>query len=299
MAKQFSKSNSRVQRNLAMANVPLDETIIAQPDTVQIASWLSRLHLLYGIPFNYLVPDIRMLPDESIRFFQVDANWITALIDGAYSLGTTMATSTVSQVMQTQVQAQVNQNLSAVRAGMLGVEPEQAGPANLSGFFLRSAAVSGWPGMEVTGYADEAGENPLKILRMERISPSLLLCLFNGILARVEMSEPTETLHFDFEFNSVRYSDIGGITDDYYTKRIRYVNTEGDVVAGSFTNTSASVTVLANKVVKISSLADAMARTAWAPGTPTEEQEFTSAEFALTMVQNTDFASFQINSQND
>jgi hypothetical protein len=32
-------------------------------------NWLARLKLLYGVPFNYLVPDEGMLPPESIRFF--------------------------------------------------------------------------------------------------------------------------------------------------------------------------------------------------------------------------------------
>jgi hypothetical protein len=296
MAKQFSKTIPRAQRNLALAEVQLDETLLAQPDTVQVTAWLSRLHLLYGIPFNYLVPDIRMLPDESIRFFQVDENWITALIDGAFSPGTTIATSTISQALQPQVQAYVNQNLSSVRAGMLDVTPGESAPANLSGFFLRSSVVSGWPGMEVSGYSDAAGENPLAILRMERISPSLLLCLFNGIVARVEFSEPSETLHFNFDLTSVRYAGVDSVTDTSYNKQIRYVNTVGDVQAGSFTGTTVEVHVLPNRVVKMAGLVNVMATNAWAPGTPESTKKFTSAEFGLTMVQNTDFVTFQLNS---
>ena len=56
-------------------------------DAEQVAMWLTRLHELHGVPFNYLVPDAEMLPAESIRFFQVDNNWIEALLDGAYSIG--------------------------------------------------------------------------------------------------------------------------------------------------------------------------------------------------------------------
>ncbi len=296
MAKQFSKTTTRAKRNLALSEVQLDESLMAHPDTVQIIAWLSRLHLLYGIPFNYLVPDIRMLPDESIRFFQVDENWITALIDGAFSPGTTIATSTVSQALQPQVQVYVNENLSSVRSGMLEVEQGESAPANLSGFFLRSAVVSGWPGMEVSGYSDAAGENKLAILRMERISPSLLLCLFNGIVARVEMREPAETIHFNFNLNAVNYTGLDAVTDEYYDKSIRYVNSMDNIVAGTFTGVTVDVTVLENKVVRIHSLASTMAANAWAPGTPEPEKIFTSAEFALTMVQNTDFVTFQLNS---
>ena len=53
----------------------------------QISKWLGRLRLLKGVPFNYLVPDERMLPPESIRFFYLDINWIDSLLDGAFSIG--------------------------------------------------------------------------------------------------------------------------------------------------------------------------------------------------------------------
>jgi hypothetical protein len=296
MAKQFANLSSRAQLGTAQAQAQLDDPLLVQPDTVQIVSWLSRLHLLYGIPFNYLVPDIRMLPDESIRFFQVDENWITALIDGAFSPGATIATSSFSQAMQPQVQAYVNENLSAVRSAMLNEEPGGSSPGDLSGFFLRSSVVSGWPGMEITGYSDTAGEQPLQILRMERLSPTLLLCLFNGIVARVEMSEPAETLHFAFNLTNVNYGGVDAVTDDTYFKNLRYVNSEGDVTAGSATGAQLQISVLENKVVKVHALAGSMQQLTWAPGTPQSEQVLTSAEFALTMVQNTDFVTFEINS---
>ena len=51
-----------------------------------MSAWLAGLQTLAGVPFAYLVPDARMLPPESIRFFAVDPNWTTALTDGALSL---------------------------------------------------------------------------------------------------------------------------------------------------------------------------------------------------------------------
>ena len=47
-----------------------------------VVSWLSRLRLLEGVPFPYIVPSEGMLPNESIRFFHVDRNWLDALVDG-------------------------------------------------------------------------------------------------------------------------------------------------------------------------------------------------------------------------
>jgi hypothetical protein len=67
----------------------------------------------------------------------------------------------------------------------------------MSGLLIRSALVSGWPNLAVrpTGAAGE----PLKTLRMDRLAPSVLLCLFAGIPAHVELSEPQEGLRFGVE----------------------------------------------------------------------------------------------------
>jgi hypothetical protein len=52
-----------------------------------VSSWFENLTLLEGVPFHYLVPDDRMLPAESIRFFQIDPIWMECLVDGAFSIG--------------------------------------------------------------------------------------------------------------------------------------------------------------------------------------------------------------------
>ncbi len=50
-------------------------------------SFLAHLRLLVGVPFDYLVPDERLLPDESIRFFYIDRSWTDRLVDGAIAVG--------------------------------------------------------------------------------------------------------------------------------------------------------------------------------------------------------------------
>ena len=55
------------------------------PDYLE--SFLAHLRLLVGVPFEYLVADARLLPDESIRFFYVDRSWTDRLVDGALSVG--------------------------------------------------------------------------------------------------------------------------------------------------------------------------------------------------------------------
>ena len=58
---------------------------LTPPDS--LAAFFRSLTLLEDIPFNYLVPDERLLPPESIRFFAVDSMWLECLRDGAFSVG--------------------------------------------------------------------------------------------------------------------------------------------------------------------------------------------------------------------
>lgn len=141
-----------------------------------VAAWFDALRQLSGVPFAHLVPDERMLPAESLRLFQLDWNWIYALVEGAFSLGRT------SPVMA----AQDSDNHDEIH-------PEVGELAPVSGFLLRSGVVAGWPAMRVTPI-DEIGR-PLPV-RLVHLSPSVLFGLVYGQMDRVEFSEPPEGLHF-------------------------------------------------------------------------------------------------------
>lgn len=168
----------------------------------EVETWFSALGLLKGLPFNYLAPDERMLPKESFRFFQLDPDWISCLIDGAFSVGrVTAADATTDQ--------KLHQDHVAGKQ-----------PSVVSGFLLRSYVVKGWPKLQVDGYkqvaSDEAGmdSNKLKILRMERLSPNVLLCLFEGDAVAVDIHQKPEMLHLGFDIPKPQ-------TSDRYTKALR------------------------------------------------------------------------------
>jgi hypothetical protein len=77
-------------------------------------------------------------------------------------------------------------------------------PPPHSGLLLRSEVVAGWPGLRVDGYAGvpEAGhENRSRaaLLRMERLSKNVLLCLFDREVHTVDFHLKPETLHFGFD----------------------------------------------------------------------------------------------------
>lgn len=181
-----------------------------------IADWLASLLLLHGVPFRYLVPDERMLPPESIRFFHLDVNWMNALWDGAYSIGryVTKETPQLSHLVEgafaKQVKAQTQKAFHARRAKLLKKIPTELPESNtkVTGFLLRSEVVAGWKGLQVNAYTKEQNpDNPnwdgsaIEILRLEHLSDSILLGFFKDEVYRLDIHEPSEGLHYGFDLD--------------------------------------------------------------------------------------------------
>lgn len=154
-----------------------------------VAEWVAALRRLEPVPFRYLVPDERMLPVESIRFFQVDPLWLDCAVDGAFSIGRSHGPA----------------DGQSASAGDQSDRPDQSDqsdlknpppPAPVSGLLLRSAAVSGWPLLQMTARSGGTPASPLKTIRFERLTPDILLCLFDSVPGSIEIFLPRETLHF-------------------------------------------------------------------------------------------------------
>ena len=165
-----------------LAHLPYEKskTDLELPETV--TAWFADLALLHGVPFSYLVPDERMLPPESIRFFWVDWRWIECLLDGAFSVGRAMP-----------VDHQRDQKHARTNAKTLVQNPHEI----VTGLSLRSDVVTGWPGLLVDGHNRETNETKSP-LRMERMSKNVLLCMFAGEVTAVDIHQKPETLHFGF-----------------------------------------------------------------------------------------------------
>jgi hypothetical protein len=154
---------------------------LALPSTV--SAWFKQLALLKGVPFYYLVPDEQMLPQESIRFFWMDALWQKCLLDGAFSIGRVTA---ADHGQDTEHQ----EKLAAIA------------PKTVTGFLLRSDVVAGWPSLQVDGYdkaAPDDQQSKLPVLRMDRVSKNVLICLFAGIVQTVDIHQRPEALHFGLD----------------------------------------------------------------------------------------------------
>jgi hypothetical protein len=175
------------------------------PATVR--TWLARARLLEGVPFQHLVADAELLPPESIRFFFVDREWTDALTQGALSVGTV---NTLDRAQLQELHAAIRDEVDTEerRVRMVGGENVGIAPANvISGFLLRSRAVSGWPALHVRAYREEVGPDDsmqiplndprrMRLLRLERLAPAVLLCLFDGIPQVVWIEEPRQGIQF-------------------------------------------------------------------------------------------------------
>ncbi len=275
-------------RAAARAEGPQADPLEPDPAEEKIAAWLARLRALYGVPIHYLVPNARMLPVESIRFFRVDERWITALVDGAFSLGRPVTGVDESEAPRlARVGAKAVRMAPRMRAARLGLAAaEDDGTEGSSGFLLRSAVVGGWPNLEVEAF-DSAG-GPLPAIRVERLSADLLLGLFHGIVAKVELREPAETLHFGVE------QEHGAPQ-----KALKYVDAgpggqrPGEIVDGARVDVPMRDPAADDRVLDVNALAarlhaalvdrGAITTTPWAP-----------AAFALEMVQGVQEVDFVI-----
>lgn len=261
-------SEMRGQRDFVRAAVDKNDP------TEAIASWLRQLKKLNGVPFNYLVPNQQMLPNESIRFFNVDFNWLFAMVEGACSIGQATEEDTALHAM------------TADKLHAAAPAPDVA-----SGFLLRSQVVPGWPKLEVRAF-DANGTLLTNVLRMDRITNSILLFLVAGQIDHVILREPAIGLHFGIDVS-------GG-------KALRYVtvpasapaNTQpGDeiaqaVVTPEFRDATHRTIRMAKLAGDLSSALQAHEADNAPDGSPLP---FTSAEYALELVEGTQEVTFKFN----
>lgn len=176
----------------------------------ELRDWLLQLRLLQAVPFAYLVPDALLLPEESIRWFYLDRRWTDALVQGALSVGTANSddrahlTAQYPAIREELDVEERNRRRRPGRPRVLG------GGGAVSGFLLRSRAVSGWPALHVRAfdvdpaesddaqYAEDDDER-VALLRLERLAPAVLLCLFDGIPKVVHIEEPRQGVQFGFD----------------------------------------------------------------------------------------------------
>src|SRR5579863_7143868 len=216
--------------------IQLDPTQAESEMPPYMELFLSHLRLLVGVPFDYLVPDERLLPDESIRFFYIDRSWTDRLVDGAIAVG---KIGTREQAHHQGHAPAVNQQVDiserivrTIQRGLKSFTDAKAAndqnttPADtITGFLLRSSAVSGWPHMDVRAYKTDIPEpfdpadpkiqpQQLTTLRLELLSPGVMIALFQGVPQLVILEEPHNGvmfgLHVDNGIDKIYLRDTTG-----------------------------------------------------------------------------------------
>ncbi|MEU1391948.1 MULTISPECIES: IPT/TIG domain-containing protein [unclassified Nonomuraea] len=159
-----------------------------------IAKWLAELSLLRPVPFSHLVPDPRMLPAESVRFFYVDQGWIDTAVAGALSLA---VHGSADVALLSSSWPYLRQAVARHRVRLSGgaVQAEGDGPG-VTGMLIRSQLVAGWPSLVVS---PSMGGAPLPVIRDDCLSPAVRLSLFQGVPDVVRLSEPYKGLRFGAE----------------------------------------------------------------------------------------------------
>ncbi len=140
-----------------------------------------------------------MLPVESIRFFYVDPNWISALTAGALSIAIHGSVDVATHAFLLPVMLQAIERHR--RGRFRRVRPDAAVGAggngvSMTGVLIRSELVSSCPALVVTA---TLGGAPLNAVRDDCPSPSVRLCLFDGIPDTVSLAQPYQGVLFGVE----------------------------------------------------------------------------------------------------
>jgi hypothetical protein len=165
--------------------------------------------------------------------------------------------------------------------------PEQHQLPNwpLTGFLIRSPAVEGWQGLEMRAWKDSAGAQALDPLRIDRLAPDIMLCIFNGKVDRIEVKQPPEGMHFG--------ATVDGDGFKRFSLRRLDDSAPGEQLEGSETPIPLRTEV--KRVVDISALAEALKTKLEALSARKTTEEFTSADFGVEMVESPGRVVFDVN----
>ncbi|TKC06792.1 hypothetical protein FA048_16475 [Pedobacter polaris] len=213
-----------------------DKAINMPPVPKQVSDFLGKLGALEEVPMHNLIIDNKYLPlgrennaeKGCIKLFALDPEWIECLINGALSLADENDQLILGEAMTGKYTAEFyyNEATEKVKKQIIGqylpekfeeelknrlenngVKYEDKTPtANQSnwkytGFFIRSSIVSTWKGVEIIAYGKsdttEKIDKKLQVVKLEQISYDIIYCICEGLIEKIEIIQPAETIHFD------------------------------------------------------------------------------------------------------
>lgn len=236
-----------------------------------LVDWLCKLALLNSVPFNYLVSDPCMLPTESLRVFNIDPCWIACLLDGAWSLGREPKEIwAFDATYQPWKQIQDGSLLSSFAKDISWPQ---------SGILLNSRLLPGyWPSI------DFSISNQANILREDLLNPNILLLLFDKAFqdgTALTIQQHPEGIHFGFDIDESR--KLSKILKYLTLNNTLYPATTQSPAPATGTNSSSTLSQIPQRIpgfIQFNSLAGQIIS-----ALGVQQQGFTSAEFALELIE--------------
>jgi hypothetical protein len=226
-----------------------------------------------------------------MRFFSLDPAWINCLLAGACSVGRDSGEEDeVDEVLRKQFLNYAIQDALTIRqrppddhARDAVNQPAPQKPAAavwpMEGFIIRSPVVEGWQGLEMRAWSkwSEGKGDPVEPVRLDRLGPDVMLCIFNGPVCRIEIRQPPESMHF------------GADLTEHHTAYVKYVLRKLDAAeAGDQINTTVkplvTLKMLGPRAIDFATLADDLQNELQKSGNGgLPAGSFTSAEMGVEM----------------
>lgn len=246
-------------------HLPLDSTPVNTDIPANVAQWFNDLRLLRPIPLNYLIPNTALLPTSSIRLFWLDHYWIDCLLDGAFSIGR------VDDDQDPQASISGNDDL-------------------ITGVIINSTVVTHYRDLHIEASNQILNDQyplpftdaqKLNLLRMDRLTDSIILCLFAGEVKTLDLYRTPQTMHFGV--------DAPDESNRNYHKILR--TREGREDVGNVINTLPWKDQR-TKTIDVHQLSINIYNQVYKPSgstnkTALSDDDFTSAQFALQMIEGT------------
>jgi hypothetical protein len=164
--------------------------------------------------------------------------------------------------------------------------------------------VEGWQGLEMRAWKDSGvnAKDLLDPLRIDRLAPDIMLCIFNGKVNRIEVKQPPEGMHF-----GASPTAKGGFAR-FHLRRLNdnpEHDEKDDVAPGpghqltEKSQVSIPLRTKESRVVKVAQLAKLLKEKLEALKVRDATVEFTSADFGVEMVESPGRAVFDVANPQD
>ncbi|MBR9763887.1 MAG: hypothetical protein GYB53_10280 [Rhodobacteraceae bacterium] len=176
----------------------------------RIVEKVAQMMRLEGVPFHMLAPDPGYLPEESLRVFNIDPDWLSFLMDGVLSLGLRKG---VDHALYSELREEIWTRAMS-RAFGLGETPQDF---LASGVILRSYLDTAWDDLMLHAYrrsaADPAVLEEIPVWHQTRLAGSLRMWFFLDRPDLIVLAPPVGRLHMGVsEAQEIQLRNLDGAT---------------------------------------------------------------------------------------